>query len=372
MSMRRKLSASIALALTLTMLMTLTTSAQEVTYPDGAAQFRDKNAASDSLVVNIDLGPLGTLSQGSQYEGWLIDIAGNKVSTGTYGRDAELIDTYVDPEGANLLAQYPIFVVTIEPNPDDDPEPSGDIAYVASAPLVVNYWSAQLTSPGGPAKGMYDQASMAHMYAQNAQAEGLELDDLKVIAQSVVNLIEGSAGANYNAEVEGVNISDGLGVVGHAPEARDLAAQAEAGSGDNQSIEDTADEINRATHNTVAEARRVRNVALRILEATTLNFTVQKEVENLLSLSTRMLDGVDADGEGGPGSTGDEGGARTVYEKSQDLNQFILEHGTELPSVGDSTLPRLMLAALATGALLLAVGALLVFRSRRTATAAVA
>ena len=371
MSMRRKLSASIALALTLTMLMTLATSAQEVTYPDGAAQFRDKNAASDSLEVDIDLGPLGTLSSGSQYEGWLIDIAGNKVSTGTYGRDAELIGTYVDPEGANLLAKYPIFVVTVEPNPDDDPEPSGDIAYVASAPLVVNYWSAQLTSPGGPAKGMYDQASMAHTYAQNAQAED-ELDDLKVIAQSVVNLIEGSAGPNYNAEVEGVNISDGLGVEGHAPEARDLAAKAEAGADGSEAIEDTADEINRATHNTVAEARRVRNVALRILEATTLNFTVEKEVENLLSLSTRMLDGVDADGENGPGSTGDEGGARTVYEKSQDLNQFMLEHGTELPSVGDSTLPRLMLAALAAGALLFAAGALLVFRSRRTATAAVA
>ena len=369
MSMRRKLSASIALALTLTMLMTLVASAQEVTYPTGAAQFRDENAASDSLVVDIDLGPSGgTLSPGSQYEGWLVDIAGNKVSTGTYGRDAELIDTYVDPEGANLLAMYPTFVVTIEPNPDDDPEPSGDVAYGASVPIVVNYWSTQLTSPGGPAKGIHDQAMMAHMYAQNAQVDGLGLDDLKVIAQSVVNLIEGSAGENYNAEGEGVAAGDGLGVMGHAPAARELADKAKAGSGDNRGIEDTADEVSLATSNTVKEARRVRDKALLIIEATTLNFSVGKEVENLLLLSTRMLNGVDADGKDGPGSTGSEGGARTVYEKSQDLNQFEVEHG-EPPAAGDSTLPTLMLAALTAGALMLAAGALLVFRSRRAAAA---
>ena len=373
MSMRRKLSASIALALTLTMLMTLTASAQEITYPYGAAQFRDKDAASDSLDVNIDLGPGGSLSPGSQYEGWLVDIADNKVSTGTYGRDAELIGTYVDPDGANLLAMYPTFVVTIEPNPDDNPdEPSGDIAYGASVPIVVNYWSAQLTGSGGPAKGMYEQASMAHMYAQNAQAEGLGLDKLKVIAQSIVNLIEGSAGDNYNAEGEGVNAGDGLGVIGHEPAVGELAAKAKAGAGDdNEGIEDTADEVSLAADETVKRAVRVRNAALRIIAADTLNFTVEKDAENLLLLSTPMLHGVDADGEDGPGSTGAEGGARTVYEKSQDLNQFKVEHGAP-PPAGDATLPSLVLAALAAGALLLVAGAMLVYRSRRAAAPAVA
>ncbi len=356
MSMRRNLSASIALALMLTMLMTLTASAQEVVL-GGSANFRDADAMSDSLVVDLDSAAV--LSPGSQYEGWLIDIAGNKVSTGVYGRDSEPIGTYVSPDGENLLARYPTFVLTIEPNPDSDPEPSGEIAYGDSVPIAVSYWSNKLTGEGGPASGMYSQAQMANDYAMSAQEEDLSLDEQKVIAQSIINLIEGVSGANYNAE--GANPGDGRGIMGHAPDVRDMARTAKNAANDDEDIEDTADDIVTAADRTVGEARRVRDVALRIINATTQDLRVAKEVENLLSLSSRVLYG-----ENGPGSSNSVGGARTVYHKSQDLSQFKLGFG-EPPAAGDSTVSLLAILALAAGSALVIGGGLLVFRGRRVA-----
>ncbi len=362
MSMRRNLSASIALALMLTMLMTLAASAQEAAL-DGSANFRDANGMSDSLVVN--LSNAAVRSPGSQYEGWLMDISGNKISTGVYGRDAEPIGVYTDPDGMSLLAKYQTFLLTIEPNPDPDPEPSGDIAYGDTVPLAVWRISNQLAGAGGAARGMYDQAAMALMYAQNAQDEDLTFSEQKSFAQSVINLIEGSAGENYVRSAD-VAMGDGNGVIGHAPAVIAMAGRARNAAGGDEGIEDTAAEVEAAANRTVAAARRVRDVGLRILAAEEQDARTDKEIENLLSLSERMLHGHDADGENGPGSTGAEGGARTVYEKSQDLSQFKPEFG-EPPSAGDATLPLLALAALAAGGALVLSGGILVFRGRRVA-----
>ena len=223
MSMRRKLPVSIALALVLTMLMTLTASAQEAAL-EGSANFRDANASSDSLDVDLD-GAL-VLSSGSQYEGWLVDISGNKMSVGTFGRRPELIRTFVDPEGRDLLAKYTTFIVTIEPNPDPDPEPSDEIAYGDSTPLVISNVINQLVGPGGPARGINAQAQLAVTHA-NLAAEADSLDQWQAHAQHVINIIQGSSGLDYNAE--GGDPGDGVGIVGHAQAAETLAADAAGG-----------------------------------------------------------------------------------------------------------------------------------------------
>ena len=360
MSMRRKLPVSIALALVLTMLMTLSASAQEAAL-EGSANFRDANASSDSLEVN--LGGADVLASGSQYEGWLVDISGNKMSVGTYGRRPELIGTFVDPEGRDLLAKYTTFWVTVEPNPDSDPEPSDVIAYGDSIPLAVSNWISQLAGPGGAARNINAQAQLARQHAGLA-AEADSLDQWKAHAQHVINIIEGSSGPNYNAE--GGDPGDGVGILGHAQAAEALAAGAEEAAGDDEAIEDTAKEIAQAARKTVLEAQRALSSARNIIAATSTNITVEKEVENLVNNTERLLNGTDEDGEDGKGSTGLEAGARTVYEKSQDLGEFRPGLGKP-PDTGDSTLPILAIIALGAGVALVSTGGLLVFRGRRVA-----
>ncbi len=366
MSMRRKLPVSIALALVLTMLMTLSASAQEEPALSGSANFRDANASSDSLEVNLD--GAAVLSPGSQYEGWLVDISGNKMSVGTYGRRPELIGTYVDPDGRDLLAKYTTFLVTIEPNPDPDPEPSGEIAYGDSIPIAISNWISKLAGPGGAARSINAQAEQAVVHADLA-AESDSLDQWKAHAQHVINIIEGSSGPNYNAE--GGDPGDGVGIMGHADQAIQLAAGAEDAAGDDEAIEDTAKEIAEAANGAVANARRARDIALRIIGATSGGLVVEKEIENLVNLTNRTLDGTDEDGSGVPGDFANEpdeprdlGGARTVYEKSQDLGEFRPGLG-EPPPTGDSTLPLLAIIALGAGVALVSTGGFLVFRGRR-------
>ena len=106
MSIRRKLSISVAFVLVLTLIMSLSASAQQSAL-GGAAQFRDANAQSDSLVIRFTAA--AELALGSTYEGWVVDDLDNKVSTGQLGRGPWLNGTYMDPSGADLLAQYPTF-----------------------------------------------------------------------------------------------------------------------------------------------------------------------------------------------------------------------------------------------------------------------
>ena len=112
------------------------------------------------------------------------------------------------------------------------------------------------------------------------------------------------------------------------------------------------------------EAQRALGSARNIIAATSTNITVEKEVENLVNNTERLLNGTDEDGEDGKGSTGAEAGARTVYEKSQDLGEFRPGLGAP-PPTGDSTLPLLAMLVLGGGVALVSTGGFLVFRGRR-------
>ncbi len=75
-----------------------------------------------TLTLNINgLEDLGT---DALYEGWII-VSGSPVSTGTFSVDANgnLSKTEFELD-ANELSAATAFVLTIEPNPDSDPNPS--------------------------------------------------------------------------------------------------------------------------------------------------------------------------------------------------------------------------------------------------------
>ena len=187
---RRKLSISVAFVLTLTLLMSLSASAREPAL-DGIASFRDANAASDSLVIDFSCPPdeiddfgrevpqpctLATqLGHGSTYEGWLIDADDNKVSTGRLGRGPYLQGEYVSPSGADLLAGYSTFVITVEPLDDPDPGPSGVIAYGAATRGAVLSHVSVLLGENGVATQLRDQAASALAHAESPMKRSLSL-----------------------------------------------------------------------------------------------------------------------------------------------------------------------------------------------------
>ncbi|MEJ2102945.1 MAG: anti-sigma factor [Ignavibacteriaceae bacterium] len=78
--------------------------------------------STSSLTLNIN--GLEDLGSTAKYEGWII-VNGSPVSTGTFTVDASgtLSQTDFDVDATNL-SNATAFVLTIEPNPDNDPNPS--------------------------------------------------------------------------------------------------------------------------------------------------------------------------------------------------------------------------------------------------------
>ncbi len=337
---RRKLSISVALMLALTLLMTLSASAQAPAL-GGTAAFRDANAASDSLVV--DFTRAAVLSHGSTYEGWLIDADDNKLSTGRLGRGPFLQGEYVSPSGADLLARYSTFVITVEPLDDPDPAPSGVISYGAATRGAVLSHVSALVGEGGAATALRDQAAQVLAYAEAENAD------------MVAGMLDG--------------------VVAQAREASSVANDLifSSASGGDENFEDTANEIINASNNVIRLAGEVRDAAARASSASGIE--AQQETKNLLAWATRLYSGTEQDGQGQaldqvtrtftPESSH---GAVHVYELSQDLGAFRPGIGAP-PATGDPLVPMVALAALVLGAAFALSGGLVVFRSRRRAFA---
>lgn len=338
MFMLRKLPVSIAFVLVLTMLMTLSASAQEAAL-GGSANFRDANATSDSLEVS--LSDATVLSAGSAYEGWLVDVAGNKISTGTYGVGPDLTGTYVDAEGRDLLSRYTTFHLTIEPNPDSDSSSSGVIAYGDAIPAAVSASIAQLIGNASSVQAAAQAASASAVSAEAASSLADKQSHAQSAADSLAVVIAGAA----------VLASD--------------AAGAKSAAGGDELIEDVADELADAANNTSDLAGRAQAAALRVVGATTDNIAVDLDLDNLVALGAKVLNGTDADGSGVAGDAGAEGGAAKGYTLAQDLGQFEPGLGTP-PATGDGMIPFLAMIVLMAGLVLASGGGLLVFRARRS------
>ena len=323
---RRKLSISVALVLTLTLLMSLSASAREPAL-GGTASFRDANAASDSLV--IDFTKATVLSHGSRYEGWLLDADGNKVSTGFLGRGPFLQGEYVSPSGADLLARYSTFAITIEPLEDPDPEPSGDIAYGAATRGAVLAHISALVGDGGSATAVRDQAAQVLAYAEAGNAD------------MAAGMLDGVVASAREASAE----------------ASDLLFS--SASGGDENVEDVANGIIDASNNVIRLAGEVRDAAARVSSADGIE--AQQETKNLLAWASRLYSGTDQDGQ----AQGEVSyGAVHVYEMSQDLGAFRPARGAP-PATGDSLVPMVALLALVLGAAFILSGGLVVFRTRR-------
>jgi len=104
--------------------------------PVGLLRFQNGTAPADQVTLTIfdmTLPP-----EGSQYQAWLIrDDGEQRVSIGIINFDQENKGslTFVDPEGKNLIGLYHSVEITLEPNPDNSPNPSTTVAFSATLPV---------------------------------------------------------------------------------------------------------------------------------------------------------------------------------------------------------------------------------------------
>jgi LPXTG-motif cell wall-anchored protein len=336
----------------------------------GSAVIRDSSAGLSDQ-VSVTMTDVPALGASQVYEGWLIsDDGSTSLSIGILSVDSDgIIDTSDDPytnaDGANLAAGYDQFVITIEPVPDDDAASSGNIAFSDQIPAdgmahIRHLLSAAPGTTTGITVGLWGQTNAALTSASSA-ADSTTLADIQQHAAHVINIIEGSDGANFVADED--NPGDGVGVLSYASDARthaELVVSAVPGDATFSLYEPNVSE---SADNVADWAGQARDFAVLARSQSSVSVATAF-IANAESLLERALNGYDADRDGSIVAGGSEGGAAQAQTSAQDLATYNPREGASLPATGDVNWTTFAVMAIAAGAVLLTIGGLLVRRSR--------
>lgn len=327
----------------------------------GTAVISDRFALSDAITYSMT--GVSDPGEGMAYEGWVVndDV---KTSTGVMTVIGGNIDHFwSSPDGENLIHLYDTVLITVEPVPDDDPAPSGVIAFSDQMPVPARSMAnirrllADDDAGKGVLTGLKDQLGVAITHATLAAGAGTMEERNQHLAH-VVNVIEGPGGPNYNADAG--DPGDGTGVMTYAQN-RSYGPMAAAGAPNDAEVVAGAALVDEYGANVEMWAAQARDKALELMEssiAVQLIHTVSGPLE-------AALNGISATG---------EGGASQAYVEAQKMATYTLTSGEppmgpprpELPITGDAGIPLAAQAALVAGFVILAAGALIVLRSRRS------
>ena len=298
----------------------------------GVLRFQDGTVPGDQATLTSRGMPQP--SSGNQYEAWLVeDSAEQRVSMGFMQLDAEGNGslTYVDPQGRNLLGMYHGAEITIEPDPDNNPNPSNNIGFTANLPPTGFMHVRHLlysfdATPGriGFVQGLNADTRLLQQMAQEMLA-AYESDDKATVrstAEGMINLIAGKQSPQYKDwDTDGTinDSSDGFGLL--------LNGESEGyiqGTFTHANLSETSDD---ATENMKVHGEHVKIAATNIskwtptlrdqlilIMQTPFDASMEGMVRNSVALANQIQNGFDANGNESIEPIPGEGGSATAYE----------------------------------------------------------
>lgn len=352
---------TLAAALALSLGVVSADSHEEEVTLGGSVAYRDDGGNASAKVV-IALTGLPALPDGMAYEGWLVGVTGDKVSTGVMRRTitGKVNGTYTDPDGENLLTKYTAFAITKEPSPDPDPATPGEVVYADSvnagaAPHVGRLLVKWRDAPGETAAaiGLRDQIAVALAHAEAAE-ESTSMVVKQRHAQQVINILQGDDGADYARAAAPGPSGDGLGAMNYANAVVAVARGAAADSAGDNAVEAATDRVVSYIGLAVAGMNQAINNARRVVSASNEDFAFGLRLENVRLGLERAHNSADK-----------------AYVSAQNIATFvpILGATPEPPSVGDALVRALALGVLIAGLAAAAAGAYLLLGQRRRAAA---
>ena len=331
---------------------------------------------------------------GSVLVGWLVSDDGDtKLNTGamTVATDGTIHHHYTSPTGQNLIHTNDKVVITLEAEADADAAgpagpamfshliPAGGIAHIRH--LLTNWPPGADNGILTDLKVQLDAAILHATLAKNSTT----LDDIRKHAHRVINIIEGADGANYDASFG--DPGDGIGVLAHAAN-RKHGPFASGAAAEDAVIVVGALLVDTTGKNAADWATLARDIALNDVLPTD-NIDLAKIFlgpggGSVVSTLEAARNGFDADDDGTIEAIAGEGGAEQAYVQAQLMATFTLLPGPPpapatagsggpsigLPSVGDTSVPRLAQFGLIVAIVLLGTGGALLVRGRRTRTRA--
>ena len=368
---------------------------------EGTATVFDDAGMSDGLEVSLT--GAAAPDAGKEYAVWLVaeeQAAFLRVGTLSVGEDGSASLTFDSSSdghsGDNLVATYSGWAISIEDAGSSPASPSnqGEASEVFEGDMLGNVRDLVMSM-----SGLRAQLELASMHAGFA-AESDTVEDVMKHSHHVINILEGSGGANYDGSHG--DPGDGTGALGYAAMAK-AAASAVGGSGEEGSKRSMYSAMaNTSAANSEMYAMMARDAALSAAAQDDVDLAkifVGPGGRTAISLLEAAMYGFDADGDNMVEGDMGEGGAMSAYRQAQMAVSWTVRAGglpvlatptppptpvptatpaptpvptpappeptaPGLPGVGDNTVSPVILMAIMAAAALLVIGGVVSIRDR--------
>ncbi len=321
----------------------------EAAAPIGVLRFQDGTAPADEVTLNTSGMPLPPA--GSQYEAWLVEEdAEQRVSLGILKFDSEGNGSlsYVDPQGRNLLGTYQGLEITVEPSPDNNPNPSNTVAYSTVLPSggFTHVRHLLYSFPATPDKiglvdGLMRDTALVNTLAQEMLSNYQSGDEASVRAraEAMLNIIVGKQSENYkdwdtDGEIkdpgDGFGLllnGDSIGYIQGTYTHADLAMKAPDAT---QNMKVHGDHVKISATNVSGWTTTLRDQLILILQ-TPFGPEMEGMVRNAVALANHIENGVDVNGNENIEPIPGEGGAKTAYDHAYYMADMLI------PAASNST-----------------------------------
>jgi hypothetical protein len=272
---------------------------------EGTAVIWDDVALSDAITFSMT--GVTSPASGTSYEGW-VKMGSVEKSTGVMAIAADGSINHSASMGENLILNYDHVVITIEPVPDTDPNPSDIVAFSASIDSEpINHIRHLLADwPSGSGVGiltnLQTQLNVAITHANLAKNSDTIADVHKHI-EHVINIIEGENGDNYG-DLDGSgaieDFGDGIGILTHAAN-RTHAGFASSGLPEASNVAAHGALVDEYVMNVSDWATFARDQAIKALGTTQVSLAkifVGPGADSVITLLGSALNGSDIEGPG--------------------------------------------------------------------------
>jgi serine/threonine protein kinase len=342
------------------------TSASSAAVPSGPiAILRFQNGTGIANQATLIARAMPIPPPGSQYGIWLIG-EDDRISLGNFIPDntgkGEL--TFTEPGGLNLLAIYDKVEITIEPKPDEKPEPSGLIAYSFTFPeeglMHVRYLLSSFpTLPDENAliQGLYLDIQNIDKLAKDMQTafEKGDKDGMLQKGEEALFLLAGAQSGDHkdwNGDGKTIDTGDPYGLLLNGNSFGYIqAVYAEADftvntSGATQYMIENGEIVKTCAQNLSLWTPELRSFLLTTLTSKS-DAEISVAIEDLVTLANQMLQGTDLDTNGKVDTISGECGARSAYEYAYymaDMPILPVSISYQLTAVANATSSPIILA----------------------------
>jgi len=308
----------------------------------GLLRFQDGTGRADQVTLTTSGMPFPPA--GSRYEAWLISDDGEQrlgIGVVSFDADGKGFLNFVDPQGQNLIGLYHGLEITVEPDPDNNPNPSNTVAYSITLPSggFSHVRHLLVAFSGNPNQtGFLDGLDSATILINDSAAEMLTAFEsgneagIRLQAERMLNVIVGNQSPDHkdwNGDGKVDDPSDGFGLLLNGSNSGYIQGTYAHANLSATSTDATPNMLIHGEHVKIAAQNlsdwtpQLRDQLIAILQATA-GTDLENTVRQAVAMAGQIRNGVDINGNETIEPIPGEGGTITAYQHAYYMADMVI------------------------------------------------